>query len=115
MSASINGVKSDEMVEFARLYLSSNIPHSASCAIGKSLKRIKGDWITLFPDSKPLQMVVSWSDTTMHEGTVYKASNFQWLRRSRGSPPGNAVTSKRGKRQKHDDYKHDKDCWIYIL
>src|SRR5450631_1277203 len=29
----IDGVPSDELIEFARLYLHHNIPHSASCAI----------------------------------------------------------------------------------
>lgn len=115
MSASIENVPSDEVLEFARLYLHSNIPHSASCAIGKSLQRIKKDWMTLFPDAKTVKLIVSWSDTTRHQGTIYKAANFQWLRRSPGATHGNAATSKRGKRDKHDDYKNDKDCWIYWL
>ena len=113
MSADLEGVPSDELLEFARLYLASNIPHSASCAIGKSLRRIQKDWATLYPDAKIPRLVVSWSDTTRHTGTVYKAANFEWLRRSRGVPPGNAATSKRGARVSHDDYNHDKDCWIY--
>lgn len=115
MSASLESVPADELVEFARLYLHQNIPHSASCAIGKSLRVIKKDWSVKFPDAKPLRLVVSWSDTTRHVGTVYKAANFEWLRRSRGVPPGNAATSKRGARVSHDDYNHDKDCWIYWL
>lgn len=115
MSAAIEGVASDEMLEFARLYLHRNIPHTASCAIGKSLRRVREDWMRRFPDAKPPRLVVSWSDTVHHKGTVYKASNFRWLRRSRGVPPGNAATSKRGFRQKHGDYRHDKDCWIFWL
>ena len=31
MSAAIEGIPSDEVLEFARLYLHSNIPHTASC------------------------------------------------------------------------------------
>ena len=115
MSPPLEGVPSDELLEFARLYLASNITHSASCAIGKSLKRIRADWALKFPDAKPVRMIVSWSDTTRHTGTIYKAANFQWLRRSRGLPPGNAATSKRGASVSHDDYNHDKDCWIYQL
>ena len=115
MSTPLNGVPSDEMLEFARLYLHQNIPHTASCAIGKSLRVIKKDWALKFPDAKPVKMIVSWSDTTRHAGTVYKASNFEWLKLSNTKGGRNTVTSKRGARPKHDDYSHAKDCWIYQL
>ena len=114
-SSPIDGVPSDELLEFARLYLHQNIPHSASCAIGKSLRTVKGDWARKYPDAKPVKMVVSWSDTTRHQGTVYKASNFCWLKRSKGAPPGNKAGSKRGMRAKHGDYSNEKDCWVYRL
>ena len=115
MSASLCNVPSDEMVEFARLYLHSNIPHSATCAIGQSLKRIQHDWQTNFPTAKPIKLVVSWSDKTRHKGTIYKASNFEWLKTSKAAKHGSTENSKRGVRQSHDDYNHDKDCWIYWL
>ena len=115
MSAGVNGVPSDELIEFARLYLHSNIPHTATCAIGKTLKRVVSDWTTLYPDAKTPRLVVSWSDTEYHKGTIYKAANFVWLKRSRGQPPGNRAGSKRGLRVQHGDYSHDKDCWIYQL
>lgn len=115
MSAPLLGVPSDELVEFARLFLLSNIPHTATCAIGKSIKRIAHDWALLFPDAKPIKLIVSWSDTEFHKGTIYKAANFTWLRRTKGQPPGNKSTSKRGTREKHTDYSHEKDCWIYWL
>ena len=113
LSVALDGVPSDELLEFARLFLVQNIPHTASCAIGKTLKRVRQDWKLMFPDAKTPQLIVSWSDTEYHKGTVYKASNFVWLRRSRGQPPGNRATSKRGCRVAHGDYSHDKDCWIY--
>jgi hypothetical protein len=115
MSADLLGVPSDELLEFARLYLHSNIPHTATCAIGKSLRRIRRDWLNLFPDAKAPRLVVSWSDTTRHTGTIYKAANFRWLRRTKGQPPGNKAGSKRGAREQHGDYSHDKDCWVYYL
>lgn len=115
MSAPLFEVPADELIEFARMYLHQNIPHTATCAIGKVLKRIRSDWLTLFPDSKVPRLVVSWSDTTFHKGTIYKASNFVWFRRKKGMPPGNKITSKRGVRTKHVDYTHEKDCWIYGL
>lgn len=115
----ILNIPSDEILEFARLYLHSNIPHTATCAVGKSLKRVQSDWMTSFPDAKKPLLVVSWSDAERHAGTIYKAANFTWLRRTTGGPwgkqqkvPGN---SKRGDRERHSDYRHIKDCWVYRL
>ena len=115
VSAPIAGVPSDEILEFARMYLHQNIPHTATCAIAKTLKRVGQDWMRLFPEAKTPRLVVSWSDTHYHKGTIYKAANFQFLRRTRGHPPGNSSASKRGARTPHADYSHDKDCWIYWL
>lgn len=115
MSAPLLGVPSDELLEFARLYLHQNIPHSATCAIGKSLRRIVHDWMLLFPDAKKPRLVVSWSDTEYHKGTIYKAANFEWVKRTGGAPHGNKAGSKRGARTQHGDYSHDKDCWVYRL
>ncbi len=113
MSAPLLGVPSNELVEFARMYLAQNIPHSASCAIGQTLRRLPSDWERLFPEAPKLKLVVSWSDVEYHKGTVYKAANFQFVKRSKGQPHGNSVTSKRGARAGHSDYSHDKDCWVY--
>lgn len=118
MSAPLAGVPSDELLEFARLYLHQNIPHTASCAIGQTLRRIRSDWLLEYPDAKTPRLVVSWSDTTRHSGTVYKAANFQWLRKSRGdkrTAPRNQADTKRGFRLNQDDMRNDKDCWIYWL
>ena len=118
MSAPLLGVPSDELVEFARLYLHQNIPHSATCAIGKSIKRIQRDWALLFPDAKKLRLVVSWSDTEYHKGTIYKAANFEWIKRTTGDnrkAMQNSPTSKRGQRKHTGDYAHEKDCWVYWL
>lgn len=116
MSAPLAGVPSDELIEFARMYLHQNIPHSATCAIGQTLRRVRGDWLAEYPDAKSPRLVVSWSDTVFHKGTIYKAANFKHLRRSGGGHAGrNKADSKRGARPDHGDYSHDKDCWIYRL
>ena len=115
MSSPLLGIPSDELVEFARLYLHKNIPHTATCAIGKSIKRIAADWKIKFPDAKSLRLIVSWSDTTHHKGTIYKASNFQWIKKTEGGGAGNTSNSKRGVRKPYVDYNHQKDCWIYWL
>jgi hypothetical protein len=115
MSAPLLGVPADELVEFARLFLFQNIPHTATCAIGKSVKRIQKDWSLLFPDAKPIQLIVSWSDTVHHKGTIYKAANFEWIKRTSGGGVGNTANSKRGARKPYADYDHPKDCWVYWL
>lgn len=115
MNVPLAGVPSDELIEFARLFLYQNIPHTATCAIGKTIKRIRADWMKAFPDAKPPRLIVSWSDTEYHKGTIYKAANFQWMKRTKGQAPGNKAGSKRGARSQHGDYNHDKDCWIYWL
>ena len=115
MSAPLAGVPSDELLEFARMFLASNIPHTATCAIGQTLRRVRADWLAEYPDAKPPRLVVSWSDTVYHKGTIYKAANFEFYRRTKGQPHGNKAGSKRGERARHGDYSHDKDCWIYRL
>ena len=119
MSRPLFDVPSDELVEFARMFLYQNIPHTATCAIGKTLKRVKADWMLLFPDSKEPRLVVSWSDTVFHKGTIYKAANFTWFKRTSGAPWGKQQkengSSKRGDRTRHGDYSHEKDCWLYGL
>lgn len=120
MSAPLFEVPADELIEFARLYLHNNIPHTATCAIGKSLSRIKDDWMRSFPDSKVPRIVVSWSDTVYHKGTIYKASNFIAYRRTKAKARGknryaNHDGNFSGKREMYQDSWHDKDCWIYPL
>lgn len=114
--APIDGVPTGECAEFARLYLHSNVPHTATCAIGKSLRRLRQDWAAAFSDAKPLRLVVSWSDRTRHTGTIYRAANFAWLKVSRGdhrTARRKPCPSKYGVKQLHPTLAHDKDCWIY--
>ena len=112
MSAPLLGVPSDELLEFARLYLHQNLPHSASCAIGKTIRRVQAEWQRKHPEAKPPRLVVSWSDSTRHLGTVYKAANFTWIKRS--SHRGVGRYRGPGKyRTKYADFKNEKDCWVF--
>lgn len=113
MSDGLAGVPATELVEFARLFLMQNIPHTATCAIGKSLRRVRQDWVRSFPEAMTPRLVVSWSDTQYHKGTIYKAANFVWFSRSRGASHGAWNTPNHGKRNTHKCDYHDKDCWIY--
>ena len=107
---SIAGTPTTHVIEFARLFLFQNIPHSATCAIGKSLRRIRDDWARAFPTAPIPQMIVSWSDTTYHKGTIYKAANFEFLHRSKPTQKGKGAWPRSVVRA---DFEHTKDCWIY--
>ncbi len=106
-----------EMLELARMYLFNHIPHLASCAIGKALRRIKEDWSKKYPHHPTPKLIVSWSDNTRHEGTIYKASNFTKDGDTKGGRNGRIYrrkkTSHQGKNRK--DFKHSKTRWIYFL
>ena len=112
----IANIPIDEVLEFARLWLRSNIPNSASCAIGKSLRRIKNDWMTSYPDSKEPRLVVSWSDTTRHKGTIYKAANFRLDGSAKVRPRRHlgSVADWATRKQNADAY-HIKERWVYWL
>ncbi len=114
--ADFAGVANAEILEFARLYLHSNIPHSATCAIGKTLKCVVTDWTRLYPDASIPRLVVSWSDTEYHKGTIYKAANFVWLKRSAAHAWKNEHRANTyGLRRCYPEAMHVKDCWIYTL
>ena len=49
----------------------------ASCAMGKSIKRVKTDWYMKYPNLPKIDAIISWSDDKRHKGTIYKSSNFQ--------------------------------------
>lgn len=118
LNGQIAGVPVQNCIEFARLVLLHNIPHAASCAIGRSLRRIRQDWLERYPTAPLPKLVVSWSDATMHQGTIYKASNFTWLRRTcydSRKADRNTANAKRGYHRRTDDNRHPKDCWIYHL
>ena len=106
----IAGAPTDEVIEFARLYLYSNIPHTATCAIGKTIRRIVSDWMRLYPDAKQPRLIVSWSDTEYHKGTIYKAANFQHQHRSKPTQKGKGAWPRAVVRE---DFEHVKDCWVY--
>ena len=103
-----------EWLEFARLYLKDNIPHLASCSVGKSLRRIKRDWEMKYPDKPSVVGVVSYSDTTRHKGTIYKASNFIYDGKTKGHKEL-CYKKNEGRKSTYEDLRHPKDRWIYWL
>lgn len=112
-SANILGCPPGTVIEFARMYLCSNLKGEATVSIGKTLRAIPKDWVTWWSDAQTPLLVVSWSDKTRHLGTVYRAANFVWLRESAGHRQ--TTRGIYGKRVERSDYSHPKDCWVYWL
>ena len=98
----IDGIEPMKLLELARLWIHPSVQnlfykdrngksHSlpvASCAMGKSLRRIKKDWYMKYPNLPEIDAIISWSDDKLHKGTIYKASNFKMTGKSGGNIHG---------------------------
>ena len=56
---------------------------------------------------------VSWADDEHHEGTIYRAANFEEVGKSGGSLHGNATRPNGGRDQLNKDYAHVKTAFIH--
>ena len=112
------------ILELARLWVSPSVQDQnvlvegahhafsvASCAIGKALKRLQADWYKKYPNAPQVRAVVSWADDEHHEGTVYKATNFEPKKKSGGSLHGSRKRSNGGNDQLNADYLNVKTLW----
>jgi len=115
------------MLELARLWISPDVQdrkykskegahHAfsvASCALGQAIKRIQVDWYQKYPNSPHVNAIVSWADDEHHEGTVYRATNFEPRKKSGGSLHGSRKRNNGGNDQKNADYLNVKTLWWY--
>lgn len=127
ISATLFGVKPMNIVELARLWISPDVqgkvvedskgrthaPSIASCAVGKSLRRVQRDWHAKYPQLPDVYACVSWADDVHHEGVIYRACNFQEKGKSGGTLHGNRQRRNGGRDQLHADYKHPKTMFFY--
>jgi hypothetical protein len=127
MSVKFHGYGPMELLELARMWLdpsiqglrvtdSSGREHSfsvATCAVGKSLRRVRQDWHGKYPHLPDILAVVSWADQEHHEGTIYSAANFHRLGTSGGSLHGHTYRRNGGHDQLNPDYKHLKTTFLY--
>ena len=103
LSVPLFGVEPMNIVELARMWLSPDVQgdkiedsegkqHStsvASCAVAQSLRRVQRDWYWKYPHLPDVFAVVSWADDVHHEGTIYRACNFEEKGKSGGTFHGN--------------------------
>lgn len=106
----------DPDVQGQRVTDSSGREHSlaiATCAIGASLRQIRQDWHGKYPHLPMIEACVSWADDEHHEGTIYRAANFEEVGKSGGSMHGNAQRPNGGRDQMNPDYQHVKTAFIF--
>jgi len=124
----IDGVEPMKLLELARLWIHPSVQnlsyedrngksHSlsvASCAMGKSLRRIKKDWYMKYPNLPEIDAIISWSDDIRHKGTIYKSSNFKDTGKSGGNLHGTGTRRKGGGYYRlNKDFRNIKTRFLY--
>ena len=127
LSVTYQGHGPMNLIELARMWIdpntqgqrvkdSSGREHTlaiATCAIGMALRRIRQDWHGKYPHLPNIEACVSWADDVHHEGTVYRAANFEEVGKSGGALHGNAHRPNGGRDQLNQDYRHIKTAFIH--
>ena len=127
ISNPVDGIEPMKLLELARLWIHPSVQnltyedrngksHSlsiASCAMGKSIKRVKTDWYMKYPNLPKIDAIISWSDDKRHKGTIYKSSNFKVTGKSGGNSHGNGKRKDSGNYIPHKDFRNVKTRFLY--
>jgi len=127
LSVPVDGIAPMNLCELARIWLSPDVqggqvrggdgrthaPSVATCAIGKSLRRLRQDWHRKYPNLPSIAAVVSWADQVHHEGKIYRAANFAEMGISGGTTHGNRARPNGGRDQFNLDYANWKTRFLY--
>jgi len=127
ISNQVDGIEPMNLLELARLWIHPSVQnlnyedrngksHSlsiASCAMGKSIKRVKTDRYMKYPNLPKIDAIISWSDDKRHKGTIYKSSNFKVTGKSGGNSHGNGKRKDSGNYLPHKDFKNVKTRFLY--
>ncbi len=127
LSVPLFGIQPMNLLELARLWISPTVQgqttvasdgshHAASvasCAVAKSIRMVRFGWHRRYPGLPDIDAIVSWADTAHHEGTLYRAANFQEMGRSGGSLHGNRKRDSGGRDQLNPDYENIKTLFLY--
>jgi len=127
ISNQVDGIEPMNLLELARLWIHPSVQnlnyedrngksHSlsiASCAMGKSIKRVKTDWYMKYPNLPKIDAIISWSDDNRHKGTIYKSSNFKVTVKSGGNSHGNGKRKDSGNHLPHKDFRNVKTRFLY--
>jgi hypothetical protein len=127
LSVTFQGYGPMNLLELARLWIdpavqggtvvdSNGQEHAraiATCAVGRSLRRLRADWQVKYPHLPNVLAVVSWADLERHEGTIYRAANFREVGKSGGRSHGGTERVNGGRYYNHVDYSHSKATFLY--
>lgn len=127
LSVQYHGYHPMKLLELARLWIDPAVQgktvvarngstHSsaiAGCAVASALRRIRSDWGIKYANLPKPMACVAWADLSRHRGTVYLATNFEYLGTSRGKPPGKWIRPVGGTHLDHPDYRSPKAAFLY--
>ena len=127
VSNPIDGIEPMKLLELARLWIHPSVQnlttedrsgktHSlsvASCAMGKSIKRVQEDWYIKYPNLPKIDAVIYWSDDRRHKGTICKSSNFKITGKSGGNSHGAGKRKDSENQIHHKEYKNVKTRFLY--
>ena len=127
VSNPIDGIEPMKLLELARLWIHPSVQNLttedrygktnslsvASCAMGKSIKRVQEDWYMKYPNLPKIDAVISLSDDKKHMGTIYKSSNFKVTGKSGGNSHSAGKRKDGGNHIHHKDYKNVKTRFLY--
>lgn len=127
LSVAFHGYHPMNVIELARLWIDPSVQglrtidhhgreHTlpiAGCAVASALRCIRGDWREKYPHLPPLLACVAWADSTLHDGTVYRATNFREIGTSGGRQPGNWTRPGGGRHTPHPDYVRRKRAFLF--
>ena len=116
-----------QMIELARMWIDPEVQgkyvldhtgssHSlpiASAAIAKSMRVVRQDWHGKYPHLPEILACIAWADQTRHAGTIYRASNFEFVGHSGGSMHRNRARSNGGQDQLRSDYLNTKAAYMF--
>ena len=127
VSNPVDGIEPMKLLELTGLWLHPSVQnlttedrsgkiHSltvASCAMGKSIKRIQEDWYMKYPNLPKIDAVISWGDNKRHKGRIYKSSNFIVTGKSRVNSHRTGKKKESETQIHHKDYKNVKTRFLY--
>jgi hypothetical protein len=127
LSVRLHGHHPMQLIELARLWIQPNCQglhvrdrhgrlHTlgvASRAIGAVLRRVRADWADKYPRLPVIEACVAWADLSRHQGTIYRATNFDLVGLSGGKQPGRWSRPNGGSHLAHPDYMSRKACYLF--
>ncbi len=128
LSSTFHGYHPMQLLELARLWVDPRVQgqqvrgsdgrlHAlpvTGCIVGRALRIVRSDWSLKYPHLPAPLACVAWSDTTLHAGTVYKATNFRHAGIGGGRRPGVWERPTGGSHLNHADYLRPKAAFLFV-